>query len=77
VGQLHPYRLFGDATGNGIVDQLDLGMFREAYNTNEFGANGIGFAEFAYYFDANNSGVIDQVDLGEFRQRNNVSVFGL
>ena len=27
-GQLRLYRLFGDATGDGIVDQLDLAQFR-------------------------------------------------
>ena len=66
---LHLYRLFGDATGDGIVDQIDLGYFRSANNTS------IGNPEYLYYFDSDNSGTIDMYDLGQFRTRNNTSIY--
>jgi hypothetical protein len=69
AGQLHLYRLFGDATGDGVVDQLDLGQFRAANNSSSADAN------YLWYLDANNSGAIDQIDLGQFRTRNNTSIF--
>ena len=65
------FRLFGDATGNGIVDQLDLAMFRSANNSS------IGISEYLYYFDSDNSGTIDQFDLAQFRARNNWDVFDI
>jgi hypothetical protein len=65
AGQLHLYRLFGDATGDGIVDQQDLGQFRTAFNATP--ASPI--------FDANNDGAVDQQDLGQFRSRFNSNVF--
>jgi Right handed beta helix region len=68
-GQLQLYRLFGDATGDGIVDQSDLGLFRAAYNSS------VGNPAYVAYLDADNSGTIDQIDLGQFRQRDNGSVF--
>ena len=68
-GQLGLYRLFGDATGNGIVDQVDLGQFRSTNNASA------GNPAFITFLDADNSGTIDQFDLGQFRQRNNSSVF--
>jgi prepilin-type N-terminal cleavage/methylation domain-containing protein len=66
---LHLFRLFGDATGDGVVDQSDLGYFRSAENSS------IGSAEYLYYFDANNDGNIDQIDLLQFGSRFNMSVF--
>jgi predicted outer membrane repeat protein len=65
VGQLHLYRLFGDVTGDGIVDQQDLGQFRTSFNS---GAPNPAF-------DANNDGFVDQQDLGQFRTRFNANVF--
>ena len=61
AGELALYRLFGDATGNGIVDQLDLAQFRSANNSS------LGNSGYVAYLDADNSGVIDQIDLGQFR----------
>ena len=68
-GQLHLFRLFGDATGDGVVDQQDLGIFRTTFNAS------IGSAQFLYYFDSDHSGTVDQVDLGQFRARFNTDVF--
>jgi predicted outer membrane repeat protein len=70
-GQLKLYRLFGDADGNGIADQLDLGQFRAADNSV------LSNAAYVAFLDADNSGTIDQLDLGQFRTRNNSSVFPL
>jgi hypothetical protein len=69
AGELRLYRLFGDATGDGVVDQLDLGQFRAASNSS------VGNPAYVAYLDADNSGTIDQIDLGQFRVRNNASVF--
>ena len=60
-GELGLFRLFGDATGNGIVDQLDLAQFRTANNSSS------GSAAYIAYLDADNSGTIDQIDLAQFR----------
>ncbi len=68
-GQLHLYRIFGDATGDGIVDQLDLAQFRSAFNSS------VGNPPYLSYLDVDNSGNIDQVDLAQFRERFNSSVF--
>ena len=68
-GELHLFRLFGDTTGDGIDDQLDLAQFRSANNSSSTDSAYIAF------LDADNSGTIDQLDLGQFRQRNNSSVF--
>ena len=69
TGQLHLYRMFGDANGDGIVDQLDLGLFRGSFNSSTGDAGYLGF------LDADNSGTVDQVDLGMFRSRFNLNVF--
>jgi hypothetical protein len=69
TGQLKLYRLFGDSTGDGVVDQFDLGQFRGANNSSS------GSPFYLSYLDADNSGVIDQTDLGQFRTRFNTSVF--
>jgi hypothetical protein len=66
---LHLYRLFGDATGDGVVDLSDLTAFRGTYNA------GTGNPAFLSYLDADNSGVVDLTDLTEFRNRYNHSVF--
>jgi hypothetical protein len=65
AGQLHLYRIFGDVTGDGIVDQQDLGQFRTSFNS----------APANPAFDANNDGNVDQQDLGQFRTRFNGNVF--
>jgi hypothetical protein len=69
AGQLHLYRLFGDGTGDGVVDQQDLGLFRGAFNS------GAGNPLYLAFLDANNDGVVDQQDLGQFRSRFNLNVF--
>jgi len=68
-GELGLFRLFGDANGDGVVDDTDLGALRSTYNAS------IGSAEFLYYFDSDNSGTVDDIDLGQFRVRFNLSVF--
>jgi hypothetical protein len=68
-GQLGLYRLFGDATGNGVVDQLDLGQFRNTFNASSSNP------AYLAYLDADNSGAIDQTDLGQFRVRFNANVY--
>jgi len=70
-GELHLYRLFGDATGDGIVDQTDLGQFRSTFNA------GAGNPLYISYLDVNNDNVVDQTDLGQFRVRFNVNVWAL
>ena len=68
-GQLGLYRLFGDVTGNGTVDQQDLGQFRTTFNLSSMNAGYIAA------LDADNSLNIDQFDLGQFRTRFNLNVF--
>jgi hypothetical protein len=63
------YRLFGDATGNGVVDLADLGALRSTFNA------GIGDPAYLGYLDSDNSGTVDLLDLSEFRSRFNASVF--
>jgi hypothetical protein len=69
TGQLQLYRLFGDSNGDGVDDQVDLGVFRTANNAV------LGDAAYVAYLDADNNGIIDQIDLGQYRARNNASVF--
>jgi hypothetical protein len=67
-GQPRLYRLFGDATGNGVVDLSDLAEFRSTFNA------GVGSPGYLEYLDADHDGV-DLNDLSEFRSRFNGSVF--
>jgi hypothetical protein len=57
---LHLWRLFGDATGNGVVDLNDLSVFISPGYHN--------------YLDANNDGLINLNDLAAFRNRYNHTV---
>jgi hypothetical protein len=66
---IHLYRIFGDATGDGIVDLSDLTAFRNTYNAST------GNPVYLSYLDADNSGVVDLTDLTEFRNRYNGSVY--
>jgi hypothetical protein len=68
-GQLRLYRLFGDATGNGVVDLSDLVALRGTFNA------GLGSPVYLHYLDADGNGTVDLADLGEFRSRFNRSVF--
>jgi hypothetical protein len=63
------YRLYGDVTGDGVVDPTDLNFFRTTFNVNNTQAN------FIAVLDANNDGVVDPVDLNQFRPRFNTNVF--
>jgi fibronectin-binding autotransporter adhesin len=66
---LHLYRLFGDVSGDGVVDATDLGQFRSTFNANN------GQANYLSFLDADNSGAVDASDLGQFRSRFNTNVF--
>jgi hypothetical protein len=66
---LHLYRLFGDATGDGIIDLSDLTAFRNTYNT------AAGNPAYRTYLDANGDGAIDLNDLTAFRTQMNQDVF--
>jgi hypothetical protein len=59
----HFFRLFGDATGDGKVDNTDLAAFRMAYRSRR------GMANYRDYFDYNGDGVIDSVDYFQFMRR--------
>jgi hypothetical protein len=63
------FRLFGDATGDGAVDPVDLAALRTAFNATAGGP------DYLDYFDADHSGGVDLIDLGQFRTRFNVTVF--
>jgi hypothetical protein len=65
---IHLWRLFGDATGNGIDDLSDLTIFRNTYNT------ALGNPAYLNYMDADNDGVIDLDDLTAFRNHYNHTV---
>ena len=68
-GQLHLFRLFGDANGDGVVDAIDLGQFRAAFNT------GVGNSAYLAFLDSNGDGAVDATDLSQFRVRFNKNVF--
>jgi hypothetical protein len=58
------YRLFGDASGEGVLSNLpDLAYFRSAYNA------GTGNPAYLAYLDADNNGAVDLTDLAEWRNR--------
>jgi hypothetical protein len=63
------YRLFGDATGDGVVDLADLSVLRGTFNATP------GNPAYLAYLDADNSGAVDLSDLSQFRSRFNVSLF--
>jgi glucose/arabinose dehydrogenase len=68
--QLRLFRLFGDATGDGVVDALDLQVLRTTINSST------GSAFFLPYLDGNNDGVIDAFDLQTLRNTINTNLFG-
>jgi hypothetical protein len=65
---LHLWRIYGDATGDGIVDPSDFSYFGLTYNA------AVGNPNYIVYMDADNSGVVDLVDLNEFRNHYNHTV---
>jgi regulation of enolase protein 1 (concanavalin A-like superfamily) len=66
---LRLYRLFGDATGDGVVDLADLGQMRGTFNA------GVGEPAYLAYLDADANGTVDLSDLGQFRSRFNQNLF--
>jgi probable HAF family extracellular repeat protein len=68
-GQLRLYRLFGDATGNGVVDLLDLQALRGTFNASAPDPL------YLDYLDADDNDTVDLVDLQAFRGRFNGGVF--
>jgi Dockerin type I domain len=63
------FRLFGDGTGNGTVDLLDLAQFRGTLNHIS------GDLGYLWYFDADENGTVDLLDLGQLRSRLNHNLF--
>src|SRR6516162_8129117 len=57
------FRLFGDANGDGVVDEQDRELFRAAFKTKA------GEAGYLWWFDFDGDGVIDGLDNGEFNRR--------
>ena len=53
-------RLFGDATGTGEVDSIDLGLFGTTFGLT------LSSPAFLSYFDSDGNGIIDSTDLGRF-----------
>jgi hypothetical protein len=68
-GQPRLFRLFGDGTGNGLVDLTDLALLRSTFNAS------LGDPAFSSYFDTEGNGVVDLLDLAAFRTRFNFNLF--
>jgi uncharacterized repeat protein (TIGR01451 family) len=64
----HFFRLFGDATGDGKVDNADQAAFLAAYRSRK------GMANYAWYFDANGDSLIDSTDYYQFLRRNGTAI---
>jgi hypothetical protein len=56
------FRLFGDADGDGVVDERDRALFRSAFKTR------VGGAGYLWYFDYDGDGGIDGQDNGQFNR---------
>jgi fibronectin type 3 domain-containing protein len=69
TGGLHLYRLFGDVSGDGVVDATDVGQLKSTFNRNSSDPL------YNQYLDADNNGVVDASDVGQFKPRFNVNVF--
>jgi hypothetical protein len=63
VGNDAFFRLFGDANGDGVVDNQDLALFQGAFNTKSADAG------YLAYFDFDGNGVIDANDQTQFMKR--------
>ena len=57
------HRLFGDANGNGSINNADFGAFRGAFG------KASGNAGYSAAFDFDNSGSVNSLDYGQFRNR--------
>jgi hypothetical protein len=55
--------LFGDADGDGVVDERDRALFRSAFNTRA------GDPGYLWYFDYDGDGAVDGQDNGQFNRR--------
>jgi streptogramin lyase len=67
--QLHLYRLFGDANGDGVVDATDVGQLKSTFNRNSTDPL------YLSYLDANGDGVVDAIDIGQFKSRFDANIF--
>jgi hypothetical protein len=63
------FRLYGDISGDGYVNGVDLSAFKSKIGTASNDPN------FLAAFDANNDGFINGLDLIQFRNRIGRSVF--
>jgi hypothetical protein len=68
-GELGLFRLFGDATRDGVVNSNDTNVVSTAMGSSSTSPN------YRAYLDANNDGNVDQIDLGQFRARLNTSLW--
>jgi autotransporter-associated beta strand protein len=66
---LHLYRLFGDASGDGVDDATDVGQLKSTFNFNNTQQ------QYLAFMDVNNDGVVDAQDVGQFKLRFNTNVF--
>jgi hypothetical protein len=57
------FRLFGDADGDGVVDERDRALFRSAFKTRA------GDPGYLWYFDYDGDGAVDGRDNGQFNRR--------
>jgi autotransporter-associated beta strand protein len=62
------YRLFGDVTGDRMVDNTDLAQFQAAFESRIF------VTSYRSYFDYDGNGVIDSADYSEFQRRMNTQL---
>src|SRR5262249_8735721 len=57
------FRLFGDANGDGKVDNADLAIFYSTYQKHQGGAG------YLWWLDYNQDGTVDLTDYAQFRLR--------
>jgi hypothetical protein len=62
------FRLFGDVSGDGKVDDADLAAFQAAYRSRR------GMASFRWYLDYDSNGLIDSTDYYQFLRRYKTSI---
>ncbi len=63
------YRLFGDSTGDGATNAIDLGQFRNAIGTVP------GDPNYRDYLDFDASSAVNAFDFGQFRNRFGINLF--
>jgi photosystem II stability/assembly factor-like uncharacterized protein len=57
------FRFYGDVNGDGVVNGLDFGLFRNAFGT------AVGDPNYLSYLDYNGDGAINGLDFAQFRAR--------